>query len=401
MDKKVPGTFNAGLHNSLEKHRQMQNFQDEIFENQWRKIIRQQIKGTVKRNFVKEMFFDVMNDSMKKLQYFGIDPNEFDINYDTLEHGRIIEQIYYYHQFYTSHLSDEERAKKQKNAEYRSELVGMVSGNVLVENLHDVKFASVATKNSPEIIAYKIFANRMLATVVSAQGKNNVIVDSLIQKTMGAIKGIVALLADGLGSSAVALWRQLYEQECTLIAILRGGQPAVQAYFDHQKYYDLEWEDNDTLEAELRQKLAEYKLDRSEREMTRNRRSYINYGWLLEIDEFKNGLHRPYRLDFKNGLQAFAGQSCRYETYAEASKITHSSGMMIAATAETYYFFIMLRLYETVHNLTPWLGEYFAVQGYVDQGKDMDEFKDSVSRDLEQITRNYHTILEKYPVTNE
>ncbi len=188
---------------------------------------------------------------------------------------------------------------------------------------------------------------------------------------------------------------ELYEQECVLIALLKSGN--YQAYWDHQKFFDLEWHDDDVLERELEQKLSEYKLDKSERDKARNRRSYINYGWLLELDDFKNAFYNPYRLDFKNGLQAFAGQDRRYAAYAEASKIIHSSSFMLSGTAEDYYCFVMVCLYETVSNLTPWLMEYFKNGEYKKPGKDMNEFRDSVNRDLEQITKNHETILKKYP----
>ena len=114
MNKNLPANFNIGAPDQRENERIAKRFQEEMFEYQWRKIMKRNLSGIVKKNFVKEMFPEVMKACMEKLQNNGIDPANFDISYDTLEHGRVIEQIYYYHRFYTSHLSDDERAAKQK-----------------------------------------------------------------------------------------------------------------------------------------------------------------------------------------------------------------------------------------------------------------------------------------------
>ena len=123
------------------------------------------MKGIVKKNFVRDMLEHVMRAANEKLLHYGYNPFDIDIATDLLEQGRIIEQIYYYHLFCTSHLTDEERVAKQKSAEYRTELAGMVSGNVLVGNIFNVNFLKVATDNSPEIIVYNIFTNRILDAV--------------------------------------------------------------------------------------------------------------------------------------------------------------------------------------------------------------------------------------------
>ena len=376
--------------------------QDEFFDNQWKKIGKDGLKGTVKKNFVKDMLNHVMIACTKKLIHFDYNPLDYNIATDLLEQGRIIEQIYYYHLFYTSHLTDEERAAKQKNEEYRSELAGLVSGNILVGNIFNVNLLKATTANSPEIIIYKIFANRILKTVASnAHGRDMSIVEALIVSVMGAIKGVVGLIADGQGSSAVALWRHIHEQECTLIALLKGKKQAIESYWSHQRFLKLEWDEDERLEQELEQKLAEYKLDKTEREKWKNRRSYINYGWLLEIDEFQKGFNKPYKLDFKNGLQTYAERSKWFVTYAEASKIIHSSGKMLTLSPEDYYRFVMMRLYETIGGLTKWMIPYIEANCFKDQNNDeLLKFSNSIKRDLEQMAKNDKIILEKYSIQN-
>jgi hypothetical protein len=121
----------------------------------------------------------------------------------------------------------------------------------------------------------------------------------------------------------------------------------------------------------------------------------------LEIAEFKDGFDKKrYKLDFKNGLQAFAGQSDKFQSYAEASKITHSSGRMLAATTQSYYVFVMLRLFETVRVITPLLMNYFKTNYYIGREKEFAEFQDAVKRDMASLEKNDKVILAKYPAKN-
>ena len=372
--------------------------QNEFFDYQWKKICKDGLKGIVKKNFVKEMFNHVMRACNEKLLTFGYSPFDFNIAMDVLEQGRIIEQIYYYHLFYTSHLTDEERASKQKNKEYYEELVGIVSGNILVGDIFNVKHLKATTTNSPEIIVYKIFANRILATVVdNAVDRMVTVVEAMIATLMGSIKGIVELIADGQGNSAVTLWRHVHEQECTLIALLKGGNQAIEAYWNHQRFSQLAWDKDEEREKELDQKLAEYGLDKPDRDKWKNRRNYINYGWLLEIDEFRNNFNKPYKLAFKNGLQNYAERDEWFSVYAEASKIIHSSGKMLALTPENYYTFVMMRLYETISNLSIWLIPFLERNSFNGKDEEFNDFRKQIEREFELMKKNDKTILEKFP----
>jgi len=363
---------------------------EQMFDYQWKKIQHRNMKGIVKQKFVKNIFFEVLKECHSKLLDFSINPLDFDITYDTMEQGRIIEQIYYYHRFYTSYLGDAERIAKQNSKEYQAELINVVSGNILVGDLHKVNFLTEATMNSPEIIVYKIFADRIIAKMAEYTNKQQCIISTLIIYFMSAVKAIVNLIAEGQGSSAVPLWRQLHEQECIITVLLKSDESAIDAYWNHQRFYNLQWYDNKELEEELKGKMK----DSGEKK----RRNYINYGWLLEIDDFKCEFNKSYELNFKNGLQAFAGQSQRYDAFANASMIIHSSGKMLAISSEMYYASVMQDLYDTISHLTPQLIQYLETnkQKYFSQEEDYTNLIWSINRDLEQLKNNNDIIAIKF-----
>ena len=41
----------------------------------------------------------------------------------------------------------------------------------------------------------------------------------------------------------------------------------------------------------------------------KERNAFVNYGWLLYVPGFREGMGKEYRLNFKDGLQKAAGQS--------------------------------------------------------------------------------------------
>jgi len=379
--------------------REERELREQFFEMCWKKTIHQGIVGTVKKNFVRELFIAIMDNCVNKIREMGFNPLDLQFSTEVLESGKIIEQIYFYHTFHTSHLSDEERSLKQKDNDYRRELIGQVTANIITGSLREVKVQAATSANSPEIIAFKIYANEILAIASygTQDGKKATVIDALMQYVSGAIKSIVELLANGYGGSAVTLWRQLHEQECTLIALLKGGSNAGNAYLAHQRFYSLELEENKELEAELESELVKYKLEgKTAAQRARNQRNYINYGWLLTIEAFKNGFNNcSYRLDFKNGLEAFSEQNDRFTAYADASKIIHSSSRMLSITSKGYYVFVLQNLYSTVIRLTPWLLDY--IDSNYEKTVVVEEFHKFIDVTLMQLDKNAKVISEKYP----
>ena len=71
----------------------------------------------------------------------------------------------------------------------------------------------------------------------------------------------------------------------------------------------------------------------------------------MHIEEFRGGIGKEYRLNFKDGLQKIAGQSARHAAYASASKILHPSAWVVTIRDDNFYKFTVFELQRSVVNI--------------------------------------------------
>jgi hypothetical protein len=215
---------------------------------------------------------------------------------------------------------------------------------------------------------------------------NNDVINNIIHITFSTIKAIANLIALGQNNCAITLWRHLYEVECILTILIRYGDQAIDAYNKHNKF--LQMEDDDE---ELLNEIAKHK-DR----ISINKLAFKNYGWLLKIDDFINNYDKEkYQLNIKYGLQRFAGLDYKYGAYSEASKILHPTSVMFKIEPEKYYIINMENLYSSTINIVNIIYPFIANSGFLEELK-LTNFKNSLDIDVDRINKNVEVIRRKF-----
>jgi len=268
-----------------------------------------------------------------------------------------------------------------------------VSGNIPVSGLFKMELQATTNINSPEIISCIILCDRILSEQLLYQDEKiddyiNIIT-TIIQNAVSGAKGALRLLCAGQNCNAMVLWRYLHEIECLLKVLIKYGENVAVKYIEHQKYFVLEYEFNKELDNDLKQNMLNDNAKSSER------RNYINYGWLLSIKEFADKKdEKEYKLDFKNGLQKFAGLSNKYDVYAEASKIIHPSGKIFTVMPDYYYLFVINQVYESMSNISSEVIKFIEEYDLIEHEK-FQAFKNMVTFDLSRLEENQKVISEK------
>ena len=129
----------------------------------------------------------------------------------------------------------------------------------------------------------------------------------------------------------------------------------------------------------------------------KERNAFINYGWMAYIPEFREGIGKEYRLNFKDGLQKLAGQSARHAAYSSASKILHPSAWVVTIRDDKFYKFTVFELYRSLLNIVAQIKIYLA--RYRDSSVkpgECDAYLRSVDGYLAMIARNNKIIADKY-----
>ena len=304
----------------------------------------------------------------------------------------IVSYIFYYHLFYTSRLPAEVVAKVEADEKYRSLLVRDVAVYIVINEHLNVEKRSNTSEYSPEIAAYNMACSFSLFVLGSFKGEDRRMngMNNLFKKSMVTIKSVINLLAAGNSCDAVILWRHLHELECVLIVLGTKGEDLFFRYVQHMEYFDME---SSPRAEQLQQRLSE----ECKAFGVKERNAFVNYGWLLHIPEFREGMGKEYRLNFKDGLQKIAGQSARHAAYASASKILHPSAWVVAIRDDKFYKFTVFELFRSLTNIAGQIKEYAArYRGSSVRPAECDNYTRTIDGYLEMIARNNRVIAAKY-----
>ena len=161
-------------------------------------------------------------------------------------------------------------------------------------------------------------------------------------------------------------------------------------YVRHMEYFDLENNPNaEALQARLSEECKAYGV--------KERNAFINYGWLLYVNGFREGLGKEYRLNFKEGLQKIAGQSGRHAAYASASKILHPSAWVVAIRDDKFYKFTVFELYRSLVNIIGEIKKYLRKYASCSvKPAECANYEKSIDGYLNMIARNNKIIAAKY-----
>lgn len=358
-----------------------------IFEAQFQRLSR--ITGrTPDKEFIREMYGRVKQSYLEELQRRKIRLREL----DGARLDEIVSYIFYYHLFHTSHLPAELVRKLESDEKYRSFMARDVAVYIVINEHLNVEKLSNTSVYSPEIAAYNMACSFSLYVLGSLRGEDRRMngINNLFKKSMVTIKSVVNLLAAGNSCDAVILWRHLHELECVLIVLNNMGDELFFDYVRHMEYFDLENNPNaEALQARLSEECKAYGV--------KERNAFINYGWLLYVNGFREGLGKEYRLNFKEGLQKIAGQSGRHAAYASASKILHPSAWVVAIRDDKFYKFTVFELYRSLVNIIGEIKKYLRKYASCSvKPAECANYEKSIDGYLNMIARNNKIIAAKY-----
>ena len=338
--------------------------------------------------FLREMFALVRKQYVEELKRRGL-------RLHPLEGARldeVVSYVFYYHRFYTSHLPPETVEKLERDEKYRAVLVRDVAVYIVINEHLNVEKRSNTSVYSPEIAAYNMACSYSLFVLGSFRGTDARMrgMSNLFKKAMITTKSVINLLAAGNSCDAVILWRHLHELECVLTVLGTKGEDLYFRYVRHMEYFDME---NNPRKEELQQRLAE----ECKAYGVKERNAFINYGWLVYVEGFKEGFGKEYRLNFKDGLQKMAGQSARHAAYASASKILHPSAWVVAIRDDKFYKFTMFELYRSLVNIVGQIKSYvLRYQESSQMPQECAAYARTIDGYLRMIARNNKVIAAKY-----
>lgn len=305
----------------------------------------------------------------------------------------IVGYIWYYHLFHTSHLSQELGKKAESDESYRDALVRDVAVRIVINEHLNVNKISNTSEYSPEIATFNMACSYSLFLLGGFKGADARMngLNNLFKKSLVTIKSILQLLAAGNSCDAVILWRHLHELECVLIVLCTRGEEMFGHYVRHMEYLNM---DGNPRAAQLQERLAE----ECKAFAVKERNAFVNYGWLVYVEGFREGFGKEYRLNFKDGLQKVAGQSARHAAYAAASKILHPSAWVVAIRDDKFYKFVNFELAKTLANIAGLIGRYAArYRGSSARPAECDGYARTIAGYLGTIARNNRVIAAKYP----
>ena len=369
----------------------MPNFIDQmegrVFDAQIAKLTR--ITGkTPNVAFLREMYYRVKEQYAQELENRKIRLRAL----DGARLDEIVAYVFYYHAFHTSHLPPELISRIEGEEKYRAMLVQDVAVYIVInEHLNVEKFSNTSAY-SPEIAAYNMACSYSLFILGSFSGQDRRMngINNLFKKALVTVKSVINLLAAGNSCDAVILWRHLHELECVLITLNTKGEELFFRYVEHMEYFDLETKPN---AEELQKRLSE----ESKAYGIKEKNAFINYGWLVHVEGFREGFGKEYRLNFKEGLQKVAGQSGRYAAYASASKILHPSAWVVAIPDDKFYLFTLLEWSKTLTNIVGLIKDYTVrYRQFSSKIAECDSYARTIDSYLRMIARNNRIAAAKY-----
>ena len=249
---------------------------------------------------------------------------------------------------YTTQGMDKENKDKTINDDkYVETLSNVVADKYLSLDLYNHREEKLTNKFLPPISSLELYINLML-NILSSYERNNpnatLIVD-LLTKSLSISRCTLNLLCEGYETEALTMWRTLHESECILILLRKCGDVAINAYLKHMEY-GLMYKDmiadkdhQNALFAQMKEEMNKIGLK------SKDIKKYIEYGWLLAIEDSKN--IEDFKLNFRDGLENLAGLHRYSQTYMTSSEILHSTPLLIYSNKRYFYYLTILNLYES------------------------------------------------------
>ena len=268
-----------------------------------------------------------------------------------------------------SNKSEQEQKELQQNEDYITSVASVVSDKYLSLAKFGHNEIKLANKYIPPISTINLYLNFML-NILHTYKKNDpksTLINDLLIKSVSISRCILQLITDGYETEAFSSWRTLHECECTLLLLDKYGDPLINRYLIHMQYGlifrrgESDDEHANKIFADMKEEMRQYGLK------SKDIKKYIEYGWLYSIPGAKEDPN--FKLNFRDGLEKYAGLSEYAARYESSSEIIHSTPILIYSNKEYYYFISLLSLYESFFRLEKVFVSLFAKQVSEEQMK--------------------------------
>lgn len=276
--------------------------------------------------------------------------NEVDVsvsdNFSDINPYSVFLYLYAEYNYCVQGKSEEEILKFNNDIDSLDALSSIALDKYLTNEKIDLNEKYFANKFSPSISTLTLYLNFM--NKVNLQfSKNNpfiTLISDILMKCIKISKCTLELLTNGFEAEAFSTWRTLHETECVLRILIKYKKPVITSYLKHLTY-SLAYRKliknpdrtNEIFE-EIKKEMKVYNLK------SKDMKKYIEYGYLLAIDEFK--LEDNYKLNFRDGVEKMAGLENYSKTYEYSSEIAHSSPLMIYSNEQSLFHLTLISLYE-------------------------------------------------------
>ena len=268
-----------------------------------------------------------------------------------------------------SNKSEEDQKALLENEDYITSCASVVSDKYLSLAKFGHNERKLANKYIPPISTINLYLNFML-NILHTYKKNDpksTLINDLLIKSVSISRCILQLITDGYETEAFSSWRTLHECECTLLLLDKYGDPLINRYLIHMQYGlvfrrgETDDEHANKIFADMKEEMKQYGLK------SKDIKKYIEYGWLYSIPGVKEDPN--FKLNFRDGLEKYAGLSSYSARYESSSEIIHSTPILIYSNKEYYYFISLLSLYESFFRLEKVFVSLFAKQVSEEQMK--------------------------------
>ena len=255
------------------------------------------------------------------------------------------------HAFYLTTHNDRPESQLVEDEDYISFLASVALDKYCTNEHLAFQNGKLTSRYSPFMSTIELYLNFILG-MLSRYKKNDprqtLIVD-IMNKGFSIAKCVASLLEGGFETEAFSSWRTLHENECILQVLVKNGQPAIEAYLRHMKYAAAfrgaleSKEATDEVFVEIKANMKEMGLK------SKDMKRYIEYGWLFALPN--SGDPADIKLNFRDGVQTFAGLSNYSKVYEMSSEIAHSSPLLIYSRKNYVFHIALLNLYESFFRL--------------------------------------------------
>ena len=255
------------------------------------------------------------------------------------------------HSFYLATHPDKKESELVQSDDYLAFLASVSLDKYCTNEHLAYQNGKLTSRYSPFMSTIELYLNfilGMLSRYKKNDPKQTLVVD-IMSKGFSIAKCVASLLEGGFETEAFSSWRTLHENECILQVLVKNGQPAIEAYLRHMKYAAAfrgvlnSKEATDEVFVEIKGHMKDVGLK------SKDMKRYIEYGWLLALPNIEDP--SAVKLNFRDGVQAFAGLTNYSKVYEMSSEIAHSSPLLIYSRKNYVFHIALLNLYESFFRL--------------------------------------------------